>query len=63
MLENLTEEDVIVIAALVTDNYRRQFMAFDIPYVVKVGTGFDAPYLTYPDSVQLDRDPEKWTLK
>ena len=63
VLENLTEDDVLAIAALVTDNYGRQFMAFDVPYVLKVDTSFDTPYLTYPDAVQLDRDPAKWVLE
>ena len=63
VLENLTEADVIAVAALVTDNYGRQFMAFDVPYVLKVDTSFDAPYLTYPDAVRLDRDPAKWVLE
>lgn len=60
VLENLTQEDVLAVAALVTDQYGRQFMAFDVPYVVKFDTSFDAPYLTYPDAVELDRDPAKW---
>ena len=55
--------DVIAVAALVTDNYGRQFMTFDVPYVLKVDTSFDAPYLTYPDAVRLDRDPAKWVLE
>ncbi|MBR3704776.1 MAG: helix-turn-helix domain-containing protein [Oscillospiraceae bacterium] len=60
VLENLTEEDVLAVAALVTDQFGREFMAFDVPYVVRVDTSFDSPYLTYPDAVRLDRDPEKW---
>ncbi len=62
VLENLTEKDVLAIAALVTDQYGREFMAFDVPYVVKFDTSFDTPYLTYPDAVQLDRDPTKWNF-
>ena len=60
VLENLTEEDVLAVAALVTDQFGRQFMAFDVPYVVKFETSFDTPYLTYPDAVELDRDVTKW---
>ena len=60
VLEDLTEEDVIAVAALVTDQYGREFMAFDVPYVVQFDTSFHAPYLTYPDAVRLDRDPAKW---
>ncbi len=62
VLENLTDEDVLVFAALVTDQYGREFMAFDVPYVVRFDTSFDTPYLTYPDAVELDRDPTKWTF-
>ena len=60
VLENLTGEDALVMAALVTDNFGRKFMAFDVPYVVRVDTSFETPYLTYPDVVELDRDVEKW---
>ena len=60
VLENLTEDDVIAVAALVTDNFGRQFMAFDVPYVLRVETSFDSPYLSWPDAVELDRDPAKW---
>ncbi len=63
VLENLTGEDVLAVAALVTDQYGREFMAFDVPYVVRFDTSFDTPYLSYPaDAVELDRDPTKWTF-
>ncbi len=62
VLEGLTEEDVLVFAALVTDNFGRQFMAYDVPYVVRTDTGFDTPYLTYPDAVMLDHDPANWVF-
>ena len=63
ILENLTEEDVLAVAALVTDQFGRQFMAFDVPYVLRVDTAFDSPYLTYPDAVDLDRDVAKWEFE
>lgn len=59
-LENLSEEDVLCFAALVTDTFGRQFVAYEVPYVLKSDTAFDTPYLTYPDSVQLSRDPADW---
>lgn len=62
-LENLTKEDAIVFAALVTDTFGRQFVAYEVPYVLRSDTAFDAPYLTYPDSVQLSNDPADWTFE
>ncbi len=62
-LENLTGEDVLVFAALVTDNFGRQFMAYEVPYVIKFDTKFDTPYFTYPDAVMLDNDPANWILE
>ena len=59
-VENLTEEDVLHIAALVTDAYGRQFMASDIPYVVNTETSYDTPYLTYPSDGRYDPDPAHW---
>ena len=50
-LENLTADDRITVAAVVTDSYGRQYMSFDIPYRVNYETDFDAPYLTYVSSV------------
>lgn len=62
-LENLTEEDVIVFAALVTDNFGRQFMAYEVPYVVEFDTKYNTPYFTYPDAVELDNDPANWIFE
>ena len=61
-IENLTENDTLYIAALVTDSYGRQFMACDIPYIVQSDTSFDAPYLTYPSDGRYDPDPDNWTF-
>lgn len=61
-VENLTEEDVLHIAALVTDAYGRQFMACDIPYIVEFDTDRDAPYLTYPSNGTYDSNPANWTF-
>lgn len=55
VLENLEVGDTITVAALVTDAYGRQYMAFDIPYVV--GTDME---LTHPSVVSCDRDPAQW---
>ena len=63
VLENLTEADTLVFAALVTDSFGRQFMAYQVPYVLKTDTDFDTPYLTYPDAVNLDSDPENWIFE
>jgi len=59
-IENLTAEDKLYVAALVTDNYGRQYMQSDIPYVVRFETSFDEPYLTYPSDGRYDHDPANW---
>lgn len=63
VLEDLTGEDVLVFAALVTDNFGRQFMAYEVPYVLRTETSYDTPYLTYPDAVMLDQDPANWIFE
>ena len=60
VLENLTGEDVIAVAALVTDQFGREFMVFDVPYVMRVEASSGRDYLTWPDAVELDRDVAKW---
>lgn len=60
VLENLTGEDVIAVAALVTDQFGREFMVFDVPYVMRVEASSGRAYLTWPDAVELDRDVAKW---
>ena len=62
-IENLTEEDKLYVAALVTDIYGRQFMASDIPYVVRTDTSFDTPYLSYPSDGRYDNDPASWVFE
>ena len=59
-IENLTENDKLHIAALVTDSYGRQFMVCDIPYIVNFDTNFDNPYLTYPSDGRYDPNPDNW---
>ncbi|MBQ7778042.1 MAG: helix-turn-helix domain-containing protein [Oscillibacter sp.] len=59
-LENLTSADKLYIAALVTDNYGRQFMVSDIPYVVQSETSYDTPYITYPSDGRYDSSPANW---
>ena len=61
-IENLTENDKLYIAALVTDSYGRQSMACDIPFVVNFDTDFDTPYLTYSSDGRYDHDPDNWTF-
>lgn len=62
-VENLTETDKLYVAALVTDSYGRQFMASDIPYIVRFDTSFDTPYLTYPSDGRYDPDPAQWEFE
>ena len=59
-VENLTAEDKLYAAALVTDSYGRQSMVSDIPYVVNFETDFDVPYITYPSDGRYDSNPDNW---
>lgn len=61
-IENLTPEDKLFVAALVTDSYGRQFMACDIPYVVKCEEDGTTSRLTYPSDGRYDPDPDNWTF-
>lgn len=63
VLEDLTDQDVLVFAALATDQFGRQFMVYEIPYVVRSDNASGTPYLTYPDKVTLDKDPENWIFE
>ena len=60
-LENLKEGDTLCVAALVTDSYGRQYMAYDIPYIVC--RDVEELYLTYPAVVDYDRDPAVWSFE
>jgi len=62
-IENLTETDKLYVAALVTDSCGRQFMASDVPYVVRTDTDFDTPYLTYPSDGRYDNNPASWVFE
>ena len=59
----LTEEDIIIFAALATDTFGRRFMAWEVPYSLKTETSFDAPYLTYADGFELSMDPQDWIFE
>lgn len=63
VLEYLEDGDVITVAALVTDSYGRQYMAFEVPYEVeydpKTGTG----ELSWVKAITYDRDPDNWILE
>jgi len=62
-IDQLTEADRIFIAALVTDDYGRQFMVSDIPFVVEFeGTTQETAHLTYPSDGRYDPDPDNWTF-
>ena len=58
--ENLTTEDKLQFAALVTDSFGRQFIASDVPYVVNYETDRDHPYLTHPSDGRYNPDPANW---
>ena len=57
----LKEGDQLCVAALVTDNYGRQFIECDIPYEVRFD-GKGGGELTYADHVISDHDIANWTL-
>ncbi len=56
----LQHGDLITVAALVTDSYGRQFVAYDLPYEVKYGEDDKNGYITYLGSNDLDSDPANW---
>lgn len=57
----LKEGDQLCVAALVTDNYGRQFIECDIPYEVRFD-GKGGGELTYADHGISDHDIANWTL-
>lgn len=57
---SLKAGDTLQVAALVTDTYGHQFMAMDIPFVVREGDGDDPMYLTYPEDGRYERDISAW---
>lgn len=57
---NLTEEDILHLAALITDEYGRQFMASEIPFALRLGADSSTPYLTYSSDGQYDPNPANW---
>lgn len=61
-LEGLQAGDLVEIAVLVTDSYGRQYMCYDIPYVVVLKED-GTYYLTWPNTVLYDRDPANWIFE
>jgi hypothetical protein len=57
----LKEGDQLCVAALVTDSYGRQFMAYDIPYVVKYDEKGNGE-LEWASEFDHSRDIADWTL-
>ena len=57
----LQEGDQLCVAALVTDSYGRQFMAYDIPYVVKYDEKGNGE-LEWASEFDHSRDIADWTL-
>ena len=58
VLDDLEVGDILTVAALVTDDCGRQYMDFDVPYVVKTDME-----LGYPDQISYDRDVSDWTFE
>ena len=59
MTVTLADTDELAVAALVTDEYGRQTMCCDIPYVLDTQDGI----LTYPSYSEADPDPAHWQFK
>ena len=57
----LRESDQLCVAALVTDNYGRQFMVADAPYAVQFD-GEGGGELGYANKGIFDSDPANWVL-
>ena len=57
----MSEGDELCVAALVTDNYGRQFMAQDIPYEVRFD-GKGGGELFYVSNTSFDSNPANWVL-
>lgn len=55
----MTGKDELCVAAVLTDNYGRQWMAQDIPYIIGVESGQTT--LTWPAASSTDSDPAHWT--
>lgn len=62
MTVKMGENDSLQVAALVTDSLGREFMTYEVPYVVEYETDSDDPYLSYPGSYDSSRDPADWKL-
>ena len=56
MTVTLTGSDELAVAALVTDEYGRQSVCCDIPYILDAGDST----LTYPSYYEADPDPSHW---
>ena len=56
MTVTLADTDELAVAALVTDEYGRQTMCYDSPYVLDTRDGI----LTYPSYSEADSDPAHW---
>jgi len=62
-LRDLTTEDTVQIAALVTDNYGRQFIACEVPYAVALNDEGDFAHLTYPSDGRISNDLADWVIE
>ena len=61
VLVSMSVGDELCVAALVTDNYGRQFMAWNIPYVVRAD-GKGGGELAYADVCYYSSDVAEWEL-
>ena len=59
-IEDLEAGDIIMVAALVTDSFGRQYMCCEVPYEVEVDPETGLGQLTWVSAVNYDRDPAKW---
>lgn len=61
--ENLTEGDIITVAALVTDSFGRQYMCFEVPYEVELDEETGTGELSWVPAVEYSRDPADWIFE
>lgn len=62
-LEDLKEGETVEVAALVTDSYGRQFIAFDIPYEVSTGSDGEMELTLISSVTEYSWDLSDWTLE
>lgn len=61
-VEDFGTEETVVVAALVTDSYGRQYMCYEIPYCLRYDSDGEG-YLGWVDYKEHDSDPANWEFE